>query len=76
MPAMIWIALSILTVFSLFAIGYLVGRIEKTNWYMILALSLDFSAVILVIIDLDSERGTIQINHQPMINLYQRLLGG
>jgi hypothetical protein len=75
-PGMIWVALFTLTILSMFAVGYLVGKMEKTNWYMILALSLAFSAVILVIIDLDSARGTIQIDHQPTFKLYQRLLDG
>ncbi len=75
-PTMIWASLFALTFISMFAVGYLIGKMEKTNWYLILALSLAFAAVILVIIDLDSARGTIQINHQPIFNLYQRLLDG
>ncbi len=75
-PALIWVSLFGLTVISMFAVGYLFGKMEKTNWYLILALSLAFASVILVIIDLDSATGTIQINHQPILNLYQRLLGG
>jgi hypothetical protein len=74
-PGMIWAVLFALTIFSMFAVGYLFGKMEKTNWYLILALSLAFVAVLIVIIDLDSARGTIQINHQPTFNLYQRLLG-
>ena len=72
-PAMIWVALFMLTIFSMFTVGYLFGRMKHINWYMILALSLAFTAVILVIIDLDSSYGTININHQPMYNLYQRI---
>jgi len=49
---------------------------EKTNWYMILALSITFSAVVLIIVDLDSTFGTIQIDHKPTFDLYQRLLDG
>ena len=75
-PALIWAALFALIMFSMFTVGYLLGKMEKTNWYMILALSLAFSAVILVIVDLDSITGTIQINHQPTFDLYQRLLNG
>ena len=73
-PGMIWVALFALTIISMFAVGYLFGKMKKTNWYLILALSIAFAAVILVIIDLDSTRGTIQINHQPTFNLYYRLL--
>ena len=74
-PAMIWISLFVLTIFSMFAVGYLFGKMKKPNWFMILALSLAFAAVILVIIDLDSARGTIQIDHFPTFMLYERLLG-
>ena len=75
-PAMIWVSLFALTIISMFAVGYLIGKMEKTNWYLILALSLAFTAVILVIIDLDSARGTIKIYHQPFFNLYKRLFDG
>jgi len=57
----------------MFEVGYLIGKMNKPNWYMIVALSLAFSAVILLIIDLDSIRGNIVINQQPMIDLYKRL---
>ena len=73
-PGMIWAALFALTLLSMFAVGYLFGRMEKPNWYMILALSLAFAAVILVIIDLDGIRGTIQISHEPVLNLYQKIM--
>lgn len=73
-PLLIWVALFTLITFAMFAVGYLFGKMETTNWYMILALSLAFSAVTLMIIDMDSVNGTIQIDHQPTFNLYQRLL--
>jgi uncharacterized membrane protein len=76
-PLMIWVALFALVMFSMFTVGYLLGKMENTNWYMILALSLAFTAVILIIIALDSTSGgAIQLNHQPMFDLYQRLLDG
>ena len=75
-PGLIWVALFVMIMISMFAVGYLFGKMEKTNWYMILALSLAFSAVILIIIDMDSVNGTIQIDHQPTFDLYQRISGG
>jgi len=74
-PALIWTALFTLTIFSMITVGYLFGKMQHINWYMILALSLAFAAVILVIIDLDSSYGTININHQPMYDLYERISG-
>jgi hypothetical protein len=41
---------------------------------MIIALTLAFSAIILLIIYLDSVSGAIHINHQPMFDLHQRLI--
>jgi hypothetical protein len=61
---------------SMFAVGVLFGKQEKTDWVIIFALTLAFSAVILVIIDLDSTAGIIQINYQPIFDLYQRILEG
>lgn len=49
---------------------------KKVNWPLILVLSMAFSAVILIIVDLDSFKGTIQVNHQAIFNLQQRLLQG
>ena len=72
-PSIIWIALFVLTMLSMFAVGYMFGKLEKPNWYMILALTLAFSAIILVIIDLDSIQGTIKISHQPMNLLYEKI---
>ena len=75
-PTTIWIALFVLTMFSFFSVGYLFAKMKQTNWSVILVLSLAFTAIILVIIDLDSVNGTIQINQQPMYDLYDRLLPG
>lgn len=72
-PPLIWIALFILIIFSMFAVGYLFGKTSVTEWYMIAALSLGFSSVILVIIDLDSTKGFISIDYQPIFDLYERI---
>lgn len=75
-PTMIWIALFVLTMLSFFSVGYIFGKLKQTNWFIILVLSLAFTAIILVIIDLDSVSGTIQINQQPLYDLYDRLFSG
>lgn len=72
-PPLIWIALFVLIIFSMFAVGYLFGKMSVTEWYMIVALSLAFSSVILVIIDLDSVKGFISIDYQPIFDLYERI---
>ena len=72
-PLMIWLTLLVLSMFSMFAVGYLFGKSEKPNWTIVVALCLGFAAVILVIIDLDSARGTIQLNQQPMLDMFERI---
>jgi hypothetical protein len=73
-PGLFWMALFILVILAMFEVGYLIGKMDTPNWYMIIALTLAFSAIILLIIDLDSVSGTIHINHQPMFDLHQRLI--
>ena len=73
-PSLIWTALFVLVIFSMFAVGYLFGKMSKTEWYMIVALALAFSSVILVIVDLDSTSGYIQIDYQPTFDLYERMM--
>ena len=75
-PTLIWVALFFLIMISMFAVGYLFGKKKERNWYIILALSMAFSIVVLIIIDLDSTSGIIQINYEPIFDLYQRLLNG
>lgn len=72
-PSLIWYALFVLVILAMFEVGFLIGRMEKVNWILILALSMAFSAVILIIVDLDSSKGSININHQAMFDLQQRL---
>jgi hypothetical protein len=75
---LIWCVLFGITIIAMFQVGYLVGR-NSINWLLIVALSLAFSGVMILIIDLDrsgvSMQGTIQINQQPTKDLYQRLYG-
>lgn len=74
---LIWIVLFGITIISMFQVGYLFGRSTSVNWLMIVVLSLAFSAVMILIIDLDRSgvgtSGTIQVSHQPMKDLYDRL---
>lgn len=75
-PTLIWLSFLFLIMISMFAVGYLFGKKKETDWYIILALSLAFSVVVLIIIDLDSTTGIIQINYKPIFDLHQRLLKG
>lgn len=72
-PMMFWMALFTLIILAMFEVGYLIGKMKKPNLYLILALSLAFSAIVILIVDLDSTRGSIQVNHHSMIELQERL---
>lgn len=72
-PGLIWTALFVLIVLAMFEVGFLIGRMERTNWLLILALSMAFSAVILIIVDLDTSKGSINVNQQAMFDLKEKL---
>lgn len=76
-PPIMWLALFGLTVISMIEVGYLFGKSDNVNWLFIFALALAFSAVILLIADLDrsgsGKIGIIQVNPKPMLDLQQRL---
>ncbi|HSE25483.1 MAG TPA: hypothetical protein VLB68_27720 [Pyrinomonadaceae bacterium] len=78
-PMLIWVVLFGITSISMCQVGYLFGKSSSVNWLLIVALSLAFSGVMILIIDLDrsgvTTRGTIQVNQQPMKDLYNRLYG-
>jgi hypothetical protein len=58
-------------------VGYLFGRSGNSNWLFIVALSLAFSGVMILIVDLDRSGtgaiGAISVSQQPMIDLHKRL---
>lgn len=70
-PNLIWIALFALVIIAMFEVGYLLGKMEKTNMVLIVSLSMAFSVVIMIIVDLDSSRGNI--NNQAVYDLYDRI---
>jgi|TARA_R110002110_G_scaffold96884_2_gene249188 hypothetical protein len=72
-PGLIWIALFLLILIAMFEVGYLLGKSEKSNYALVLALSMSFAVIIMIIVDLDSSKGNITINHQAMYNMYDRI---
>ncbi len=72
-PDQLWIALLVLIIISMFEVGYLIGKSRKTNWILILALSISFSAIIMLIVDLDSFDGYINVNQQALYDMYERI---
>jgi len=72
-PDVIWYAILCLLILSMFEVGYLFMKSKKSNLIMILALSLAFSLVILMIITFDRSDEGIKLNQQPMIELQKSL---
>jgi CDP-diglyceride synthetase len=65
-PAMLWYGLFALIIISMFKVGYIFGKKDKANWFVILSFSFAFALVILIIVDLESgNRGSIQVNQKP-----------
>jgi hypothetical protein len=72
-PDFMWYALLSLLILSMFEVGYLFMKSEKPNWILILAISLAFSLVILMVVSFDRTDGSIKVNQQPMIELQRSL---
>jgi hypothetical protein len=72
-PDIIWYATLSLLIISMFEVGYLFMKSKKTNWIIILALSLSFSVVILMVITFDRPGAGVKLDQQPMIELQKSI---
>ena len=74
---LIWAVLFGVTILSMAQVGYIFGRSGSNNWLFIIALSLAFSGVMILIVDLDRTGtgavGAISVSQQPMIDLRDRM---
>jgi len=69
-PDSIWMVLYAITILSMAALGYQFGLTGERSWAVIILLVLVFTAVMLLIADLDRpQRGIIQVSQQAMIDL-------
>jgi hypothetical protein len=78
LPPVFWIALYLLTILSMLEVGYLFGTSgQAPNLLMVILLSLSFSAVIMLVVDLDrsgsGKPGIIKITGRPMVDLQERM---
>lgn len=73
-PGAYWAVLYVVAVLALTAVGYHVGVAGTTRSPVMLAVAIAFSAVIMVIADLDRPgEGFINVSQQPMIDLREML---
>lgn len=77
LPTVIWLVLYLLTILSMAGLGYQFGLDQKPNRGLFLILSLGFSAVMMLIVDLDgfglSKNSLIQVSQQPILDLLERI---
>jgi multisubunit Na+/H+ antiporter MnhC subunit len=73
-PPVIWYVLYFITILSMVTVGYHVGLSGKSSLKMGVVLTLIFSAVMLLIVDLDrATEGHFQVSQQPMLELQKKM---
>jgi hypothetical protein len=72
-PTLIWYVLFFITILSMITVGFQSGLSGKSSFKMGIVLALTFSAVILLIADLDRVTGNLRVNQQPMFDLQKKL---
>jgi len=73
-PGTIWLTLYFVTILAMAAVGYQFGLADTSSWLSILLLALSFSAVILLIADLDRvSEGFLKLSQKPMFSLQHKL---
>ena len=73
-PGSIWLALYFVTILAMAAVGYHFGISGAGSLWISLVLALAFSAVILLIADLDrATGGLLKVSQKPMFELQQKL---
>jgi hypothetical protein len=73
-PSSIWIALYLVAILSMAALGYQFGLSGGSGLQICLVLALAFSVVIVLIEDLDRPgEGSLRVSQKPMIELQQKL---
>lgn len=72
-PSPIWLALYFVTMLTMIATGYQFGISGKSSKLIIVVMALSFSAIIMLIADLDRAReGVLQVSQKPMIELQHK----
>lgn len=73
-PGIIWLTLYLVTIMTMSAVGYQFGLSGTTSILVILMLVFSFSAIILLITDLDrGSEGLLKVSQKPLIELQQKL---
>ena len=72
-PLPVWLALYFVTILAMVATGYQFGISGKSSHIVITVMALSFSAIIMLIADLDRPlEGVLQVSQKPMIELQHK----
>jgi hypothetical protein len=70
MPSGLWMALYLLVLFGMFAVGYQTANAASRRTWMMLVLALSFSLVVMMIAALDApQRGYLPVSQRPLTDL-------
>ena len=73
-PDIIWYSLYLITMLTMAEIGYQFGLSGTRSWTVTILLALVFTAVILLIADLDRpQQGLLQVSQQALIDLLSKI---
>lgn len=73
-PPAIWLGLYLVTVLSMWTVGYQFGQSGRHNTAVPVVLALTFSTVVVLIVALDRPtQGVIRVNQEPMLELQRKL---
>jgi hypothetical protein len=76
LPDNIWLMLALVTIISMTSLGFEFGISGDRRWVAIILLSIAFTAVILLISDLDRpQQGLISVSQQPLLDLLTKISG-
>jgi hypothetical protein len=74
LPGVIWVVLYFISILGMASIGYYAGLMEKRSVIANLVLTLTFSIVLVLVVDLDRpQHGLIRTGQAPMIDLQNKL---
>ena len=73
-PPSVWNVLYLISILSIGTVGYQAGLSGKSSFTAGLVLALSFSAVILLIVDMDrATEGSLKVSQQPMVELLETM---
>jgi hypothetical protein len=73
-PDSIWLVLYVVTILTMMAMGYQFGLTGEHSWPVTILLVLVFTAVLLLIADLDRpQEGWLKVSQQAMVDLINKI---